>query len=389
MPPDELSDEAIIAMGVVAVIIIYSYVCYDLGAVGIIRRRLQRFNPMRVLRDRQFRQNAQKELDAHYPNIYNGDECIICLDPMTTDTINAKSRCSHIFHKDCIMRWIITSKTCPVCRKEIYNNIIANVTLRSRPIIPAPVLEQPITPAPVSSQPIILAPVSSRPTTPVPVSSRPTHNQESANGDIELGINTGSTTNPSSSTTTPSTPTTGPSDSASPNLLQSVLGFFQRGGTDSVLNTIANYANRVTPANFKQKIAEYFKFLKLTDQEYTTILESFKEINTDDGLKEFITLLGKKFGFNCNESVNPTTHEHNRILVKVFGLKAERIIINKVQNCNSGAKLKLTENQTTHANHIINILSITLINYMNDPDLKQNKEDLRNNLQMAIDRLKA
>jgi len=375
--PVELSDEAIIAMGVVAVIIIYSYVCYDLGAVGIIRRRLQRLNPMRVRRDRQFRQNAQQELEAQQRPIYNGDECIICLDPMTIDTINATSRCFHVFHTECIMQWIIRSNTCPICRGEVNNNTITNVTLPSRPIIPAPVSSRPTTPIPVSS----------RPTTPVPVSSQSTHNQVSTDGDIELGINTVYTANPSSSTTNPSTPTTGPSDSASPNLLQSVLGFFQRGGNDSVLDKIANYANSVTLANFKQNIAMYFEFLKLTDQEYTTILESFKQINTDDGLKAFITLLGTKLGFNCNESVNPTTDEHDRILVEVFGLEAQRIIINKVQNCKSGAKLKLTKNQATHANHIINILSITLINYINDPDLKQNKEDLRNNLQMATDTL--
>jgi len=369
-------------MGVVAIIIIYSYVCYDLGAVGIMRRRLQRFNPIRMRRDRQFRQNAQQELEAQQRDIYNGDECEICLEPMTTDTINATIQCLHVFHRECIMHWIIRSKTCPVCRGEVNNDTITNVILPSRPITPAPMLEQPTIPAPVLEQPIIPAPVSSPPTTPIPVSSRSTHNQASADRDIELGTNTGSTS-------TPYTPTTGLSDSASPNVLESVFRFFQRGGTVSVLDTIANYANLVTPTNFKQKIAEYFNFLNLTDQEYNTILELFKQINTDDGLKAFITLLGTKLGFDCNESVNPTTHEYDRILVKVFGLKAERIIINKVQNCSSGAKLKLKKNQPTYANHIINILSITLINYMNDPDLKQNKEDLRNNLKMAIDRLKA
>ena len=401
--PNDISDEAIIAMGVVAVIIVYSYVCYDLGAVDIIRRRLQRLNPMRVLRDRQFRQNAQLELAAQQRDIYNGDECEICLESMTIYTENATSRCFHVFHRVCIMRWIRTSNTCPVCRREVNNDTITTVTLRPRPIIPAPVSSQPTTPVPVSSRPIIPVPVSSPPITPVPesspppplppppstplpVSSQSTHNQAA---DIELGINRGSTTNPLSSTTTPYTPTTGPSDSVSPNLLQRVFGVFQQGGTVSVLNTIANYANRVSLANFKQKMAKYFEFLNLTDQEYTTILESFKKINTDNGLKEFITLLGRKFGFNCNESVKPTTDEYDRILVEVFGSKAERIIINKVQNCNSGAKLKLKINQDTDANHIINILSITLINYMNDPDLKQNKEDLRTNLQMATDTLNA
>ena len=383
-------------MGVVSVIIIYSYVCYDLGAVGIIRRRLQRFNPIHMLRDRQFRQNAQQELYAQQRPIYNGDECIICLEPMTTDTINATSRCLHVFHRECFMQWISTSNTCPVCRRRVNKSNIAPVTLLSQPITPVPVLEQPITPVPVSSRPITPVPVSSPPpplppppSTPVPVSSQSTHNQEAADGDIELGINAGYTANPSSSTTTPSTPTTGPSDSAIPNLLESVSRFFQRGGNDSVLDTIANYANRVTPANFKLKVAEYFNFLNLTDQEYTTILELFKLINTDNGLKEFITLLGRKFGFNCNESVNPTTDKYDRILVEVFGTEAERIIINKVQNCSSVAKLKLTKNQHTDANRIINILSITLINYMNDPDLIQNKEDLRTNLKMAIDILKA
>ncbi|KAL5252817.1 hypothetical protein ACHWQZ_G015551 [Mnemiopsis leidyi] len=43
--------------------------------------------------------------------------CLICKDNMTSD-INS-TRCGHVFHGDCVKRWLENSNICPVCRAEI------------------------------------------------------------------------------------------------------------------------------------------------------------------------------------------------------------------------------------------------------------------------------
>ncbi|OWM88862.1 hypothetical protein CDL15_Pgr020816 [Punica granatum] len=42
--------------------------------------------------------------------------CPICLDYMTSDCKLVETRCKHIFHIRCIVRWFKTSCTCPICR---------------------------------------------------------------------------------------------------------------------------------------------------------------------------------------------------------------------------------------------------------------------------------
>ncbi|CAJ2657048.1 unnamed protein product [Trifolium pratense] len=45
------------------------------------------------------------------------DPCSICLSELSTDSTAVQiRRCSHIFHSDCIQKWIGVSRTCPLCR---------------------------------------------------------------------------------------------------------------------------------------------------------------------------------------------------------------------------------------------------------------------------------
>lgn len=46
------------------------------------------------------------------------DECSICYNTLENESI--KLRCSHIFHKSCISKWIKTSATCPICRTNVF-----------------------------------------------------------------------------------------------------------------------------------------------------------------------------------------------------------------------------------------------------------------------------
>lgn len=45
--------------------------------------------------------------------------CSICLEEQKTNEIWNTLRCSHQFHKDCIIEWLSIKKTCPVCRITI------------------------------------------------------------------------------------------------------------------------------------------------------------------------------------------------------------------------------------------------------------------------------
>ena len=78
----------------------------------------------------------------------------------------------------------------------------------------------------------------------------------------------------------------------------------------------------------------------------------------------------------------------DRVLVEVFGTEAEEIIRTKVQSCNpesrsNRSKLIINSDQATNVYHIINILCLTLINYITKPDLEANKKDLITNLARA------
>nr|XP_027186972.1 probable E3 ubiquitin-protein ligase RHC1A [Cicer arietinum] len=47
--------------------------------------------------------------------------CSICLEEflLGSEAIRLSSTCSHIYHQNCIIRWLIRSNTCPLCRRPI------------------------------------------------------------------------------------------------------------------------------------------------------------------------------------------------------------------------------------------------------------------------------
>ena len=48
------------------------------------------------------------------------DECVICCNDYLDDIDGCKLKCKHVFHNSCINRWIASSKTCPICRYNIF-----------------------------------------------------------------------------------------------------------------------------------------------------------------------------------------------------------------------------------------------------------------------------
>jgi len=50
-------------------------------------------------------------------NNYNCDDCVICLDPLTTGNLS-KLDCNHFYHKLCLEEWSLQQRTCPICKLD-------------------------------------------------------------------------------------------------------------------------------------------------------------------------------------------------------------------------------------------------------------------------------
>ena len=351
------------AMAAIAILIVYSYACYNMGLVGKQRMRVLIVPTPVVI------ETTQKE------STFSSETCRICLEQFSV-VVNGNPvkilSCPHLFHKNCITQWLVSSRTCPICRALVFPSELININL------PAP------------------------PTTPRVVQSQPGQNrgieQAASSASGYANSPSASANSPSASANSPSGSANSPSGSAissstsnSTGLVSNLFRFFgqqqQQGGADHVLNTIANFANSVDSNQLKIALAEHFEFLELTDTDYTTIFESLKTINAKPkpSLIALIELLATKLGFECSKSNESTTSVSDRVLVKVFGTEAEEIIRTKVQSCNpeSRSKLIINNDQATNVYHIINILCLTLINYITQPDLEANKDDLQANLERA------
>ena len=75
--------------------------------------------------------NRHEELDYHIINKKynlkkvlilnkNKKECNICLDYINDNA--CKLQCKHLFHVNCIKKWININASCPICRKKIKHN---------------------------------------------------------------------------------------------------------------------------------------------------------------------------------------------------------------------------------------------------------------------------
>lgn len=71
------------------------------------------------------------ELDEYqYKNIekfsaLKEDKCAICLVKFKGVDIIKEFPCKHIFHKDCILKWLSKSNSCPLCKHDISQEIKA------------------------------------------------------------------------------------------------------------------------------------------------------------------------------------------------------------------------------------------------------------------------
>merc|ERR1711862_777944 len=77
-----------------------------------------------------YKEEIKKKPQEEENNNIDLDEenmCSICLLAYKDDDVIAKSHneeCSHIYHKDCIVQWLLLNKTeCPNCRKPYIANM--------------------------------------------------------------------------------------------------------------------------------------------------------------------------------------------------------------------------------------------------------------------------
>ena len=59
----------------------------------------------------------EKNAKTFKKDIYNTDECSICLETFKEDENLIQLNCNHIFHLHCIDDWLQIQENCPVCRR--------------------------------------------------------------------------------------------------------------------------------------------------------------------------------------------------------------------------------------------------------------------------------
>jgi hypothetical protein len=161
------------------------------------------------------------------------------------------------------------------------------------------------------------------------------------------------------------------------------------GGAASILDTIAKLAAKVTINKFKETFVPYFTFLELEPTDYNKIHELLQNINNNTKLEELINILARGLGFTHNVSYKSATYEPDSILVHVLDTDKEQTIRNVMQTRKMASNSNLNPTQIINLTHIRNILGRTLINYINGPDLKENKKDLLSSLGVASRALQA
>lgn len=48
-------------------------------------------------------------------NPHNDDVCVICLDTIHETNYIIKLPCNHVYHSDCLYKWVCKKRICPMC----------------------------------------------------------------------------------------------------------------------------------------------------------------------------------------------------------------------------------------------------------------------------------
>ncbi|ESN97570.1 hypothetical protein HELRODRAFT_153610, partial [Helobdella robusta] len=50
---------------------------------------------------------------------FQHDECCICLEKFTDNTLVHELNCTHMLHAWCSRQWLLMKTSCPLCRSEV------------------------------------------------------------------------------------------------------------------------------------------------------------------------------------------------------------------------------------------------------------------------------
>ncbi|KAK8988329.1 hypothetical protein V6N11_065921 [Hibiscus sabdariffa] len=104
---------------------------------GIFLYELEEFNGISIYdleeSSREFENNNYGMVGATESSVKNmvnkvkvedGEEgdCVVCLEELRVGFEASQMPCAHIFHADCIQRWLNQSHYCPICRFEMPTN---------------------------------------------------------------------------------------------------------------------------------------------------------------------------------------------------------------------------------------------------------------------------
>ncbi|KAL2942155.1 RING-H2 finger protein ATL11 [Bienertia sinuspersici] len=63
--------------------------------------------------------DTDTDTDTHTKTMMNS-ECVVCLGAFEdNDMLRLLPKCSHVFHQDCIDKWLQSHSTCPLCRANL------------------------------------------------------------------------------------------------------------------------------------------------------------------------------------------------------------------------------------------------------------------------------
>jgi len=75
----------------------------------------------RIRRELTYRTTIGKiKLYKNLENKYNIHECVVCIESYDDISYVIQLKCNHIFHENCVNKWIKTEGKCPTCKDNIF-----------------------------------------------------------------------------------------------------------------------------------------------------------------------------------------------------------------------------------------------------------------------------
>ena len=69
--------------------------------------------------DYNYDDNNDENMIIYQNKITSLNECIICLEDMKYNEDLILVKCSHIYHKECLEKWMVRRSVCPLCNIKI------------------------------------------------------------------------------------------------------------------------------------------------------------------------------------------------------------------------------------------------------------------------------